>query len=77
MLIDCLSPESYSLTTCALISRMPEAGELVPTENIKLALGGCASNAGLDLANRGQGGRLRVRRRRCVRRIHRPNPKIR
>ena len=32
---------------------MPEAGELVPTENIKLALGGCALNAGLDLAKLG------------------------
>jgi sugar/nucleoside kinase (ribokinase family) len=32
---------------------MPEPGELVPTEGIQLALGGCASNAGLDLARLG------------------------
>jgi len=32
---------------------MPEPGELVPTEGIQLALGGCASNAGLDLAKLG------------------------
>lgn len=39
--------------TCAPIPRMPEAGELIPTPHIKLALGGCASNAGLDLAKVG------------------------
>ena len=32
---------------------MPEPGELVPTEHLQLALGGCASNAGLDLAKVG------------------------
>jgi sugar/nucleoside kinase (ribokinase family) len=32
---------------------MPEPGELMPTERIHLALGGCASNAGLDLAKLG------------------------
>jgi len=32
---------------------MPEPGELVPTEGIQLSLGGCASNAGLDLAKLG------------------------
>lgn len=38
---------------CAPVPRMPEPGELVPTERIQLALGGCASNAGLDLAKLG------------------------
>lgn len=38
---------------CAPVPRMPQPGELVPTERIQLALGGCASNAGLDLAKLG------------------------
>lgn len=38
---------------CVPVPRMPEPGELVPTEGIQLALGGCASNAGLDLAKLG------------------------
>jgi len=32
---------------------MPEPGELVPTDRLGIALGGCASNAGLDLAKVG------------------------
>ena len=32
---------------------MPEPGELVPTDDLRIALGGCASNAGLDLAKVG------------------------
>jgi sugar/nucleoside kinase (ribokinase family) len=35
------------------VERVPEAGELVPAERIQLSLGGCAANAGLDLARLG------------------------
>lgn len=38
---------------CAPIARLPDQGELIPTDHIQLALGGCASNAGLDLAKLG------------------------
>lgn len=38
---------------CAPIPRMPEPGELMPTDHIQLAMGGCAANAGLDLAKVG------------------------
>lgn len=38
---------------CTPIPRLPAAGELVPTERTQLTLGGCASNAGLDLAKLG------------------------
>ncbi|NUQ61801.1 MAG: carbohydrate kinase family protein [Pirellulales bacterium] len=38
---------------CAPIPRLPNPGELVPTERIQLAMGGCAANAGLDLAKVG------------------------
>lgn len=38
---------------CAPIPRLPAAGELVPTDHITLALGGCAANTGLDLAKVG------------------------
>jgi sugar/nucleoside kinase (ribokinase family) len=52
--IDCLCAGIlFADYVCAPVPRMPEAGELVPTEHIKLALGGCASNAGLDLAKVG------------------------
>lgn len=38
---------------CAPISHPPEAGELVMTERLELAIGGCASNVALDLARLG------------------------
>ena len=51
MPIDCLCAGIlFADYLCAPVPRMPEAGELMPTDHIKLALGGCASNAGLDLA---------------------------
>jgi sugar/nucleoside kinase (ribokinase family) len=52
--IDCLCAGIlFADYTCVPIPRMPEPGELVPTEGIQLALGGCAANAGLDLARLG------------------------
>jgi sugar/nucleoside kinase (ribokinase family) len=52
--IDCLCAGIlFADVACAPIARMPEAGELVPTGRVQLALGGCASNAGLDLAKLG------------------------
>lgn len=54
MSIDCLCAGIlFADYICAPIPRLPEAGQLVPTERISLALGGCASNAGLDLAKVG------------------------
>lgn len=54
MPIDCLCAGIlFADYMCLPISRMPEPGELVPTERIHLALGGCASNAGMDLAKAG------------------------
>ncbi len=52
--IDCLCAGIlFADYTCAPIPRLPEPGELIPTQSIQLALGGCASNAGLDLAKLG------------------------
>jgi sugar/nucleoside kinase (ribokinase family) len=52
--IDCLCAGIlFADYTCAPIPRFPNPGELVPTERIQLALGGCASNAGMDLAKLG------------------------
>jgi len=52
--IDCLCAGIlFAEYVCAPVPRMPEAGELMPTDHIRLALGGCASNAGLDLARVG------------------------
>jgi sugar/nucleoside kinase (ribokinase family) len=52
--IDCLCAGIlFADYVCVPVPRMPEPGELVPTEGIQLALGGCASNAGLDLAKLG------------------------
>ena len=52
--IDCLCAGIlFADYVCAPISRMPEPGELVPTDHLRIALGGCASNAGLDLAKVG------------------------
>lgn len=54
MEIDCLCAGIlFADYTCVPVPRMPEPGELVPTEGIQLALGGCASNAGMDLAKLG------------------------
>ncbi len=54
MEIDCLCAGIlFADYTCVPIPRMPEPGELIPTEGIQLALGGCAANAGLDLARLG------------------------
>ncbi len=54
MEIDCLCAGIlFADYVCVPVPRMPEPGELVPTEGIQLALGGCASNAGLDLAKLG------------------------
>lgn len=38
---------------CAPISHSPAAGELVMTDRLELAIGGCASNAAIDLARLG------------------------
>lgn len=38
---------------CAPIARMPNAGELVLTDHLLLNIGGCASNAAMDLARLG------------------------
>ena len=35
---------------CAPIDHLPEAGELVTTERLELAIGGCAANVAVDLA---------------------------
>jgi sugar/nucleoside kinase (ribokinase family) len=54
MPIDCLcAGVLFADYVCAPVSHVPEAGELVPTDGIQLALGGCASNTGLDLAKVG------------------------
>lgn len=52
--IDCLCAGIlFADYICAPIPRLPEPGELIPTERIQLAMGGCAANAGLDLAKVG------------------------
>lgn len=38
---------------CSPISHLPQAGELVLADSLPLAVGGCAANAGLDLARLG------------------------
>lgn len=38
---------------CAPVERMPASGELVLTERMELTVGGCASNAAVDLAKLG------------------------
>lgn len=38
---------------CAPIDHLPEAGELVLTDELQLAIGGCAANAAMDLARVG------------------------
>ncbi len=52
--LDCLCAGIlFADVACEPIARLPEAGELIPTERIQLALGGCASNTGVDLAKLG------------------------
>ena len=54
MAIDCLCAGIlFADYICAPIDRLPQPGELIPTERIQLAMGGCAANAGLDLAKVG------------------------
>ncbi len=54
MEIDCLCAGIlFADYICAPIARVPEPGELIPTERIQLAMGGCAANAGWDLAKVG------------------------
>jgi sugar/nucleoside kinase (ribokinase family) len=54
MEIDCLCAGIlFADVACAPVARLPNAGELVPTERVQLGLGGCASNAGVDLARLG------------------------
>ena len=52
--IDCLCAGIlFADVACAPVDHVPKPGELVPTERMQLGLGGCASNAGLDLAKVG------------------------
>lgn len=54
MQIDCLCAGIlFADIACAPIPRLPNAGELMPTDHVQLGLGGCAANAGLDLAKVG------------------------
>ena len=54
MAIECLSAGIlFADCGCEPIARLPKAGELVKTDRIGLTLGGCASNAGLDLTKLG------------------------
>jgi sugar/nucleoside kinase (ribokinase family) len=43
---------------CAPIDHLPAAGELVLTDELQLAIGGCASNAAMDLARVGVAGEV-------------------
>jgi sugar/nucleoside kinase (ribokinase family) len=52
--IECLSMGIlFADVGCEPVERLPEAGTLVATERMLLSLGGCASNAALDLAKVG------------------------
>ena len=54
MEIECLSAGIlFADVACHPVDRVPEAGELVPTELMQLGLGGCASNAAVNLAKLG------------------------
>ena len=54
MAIECLSAGIlFADVACAPVERVPNAGELVPTDRMQLSLGGCASNTALDLAKVG------------------------
>jgi len=52
--IDCLCAGIlFADVACAPVPRVPDAGQLVATDHIQLGLGGCAANAGVDLARLG------------------------
>lgn len=52
--VDCLSVGLLVADhLCAPISHLPRAGELVLTDRLELNIGGCASNAAMDLARVG------------------------
>jgi sugar/nucleoside kinase (ribokinase family) len=52
--VDCLSVGLLVADhLCAPISRLPNAGELVLADRLELNIGGCASNAAMDLARVG------------------------
>jgi len=52
--IDCLCAGIlFADVACSPIDHLPAQGELVVTERVQLCLGGCASNAALDLARLG------------------------
>jgi sugar/nucleoside kinase (ribokinase family) len=52
--IDCLSAGIlFADVACAPIDRLPNPGELQPTDYMQLGLGGCASNAAVDLVKLG------------------------
>ncbi len=54
MPVDCLSVGLLVADhLCAPIPRMPKSGELVLTDHLLLNIGGCASNAAMDLARLG------------------------
>ena len=54
--IDCLCAGIlFADYNCAPVARMPKAGELVKTDHVRMTVGGCASNAALDLAKLGVG----------------------
>lgn len=54
MSVDCLSVGLLVADhLCAPIPRMPKSGELVLTDHLLLNIGGCASNAAMDLARLG------------------------
>ena len=54
MEIDCLCAGIlFADYICVPVPRLPEEGELVATDGIQMAMGGCASNAGLGLAKVG------------------------
>jgi len=54
MAIDCLSAGIlFADVACAPVERLPNAGELVPTERMQLGLGGCAANTAADLVKVG------------------------
>ncbi len=54
MSLDCLSVGVLVADhLCAPIAHLPQAGELVLTDHLELNIGGCASNAGIDLARAG------------------------
>src|SRR3569623_368030 len=54
MPVDCLSVGLLVADhLCAPIPRLPKSGELVLTDHLLLNIGGCASNAAMDLARLG------------------------